>query len=138
MKHLVPQNEQQVHLVQILLAKMQGVPVEYKIIDDGLRGEWSGSGNGHLLDWKSYVYRIKQKEPLTLPKEFWRCILRKWRYVAMDKDGEFFLYGKKPKKDTISKLWETDRYGDLCKIDLNIDTTGYEWDETLIERPEGV
>lgn len=136
MNKLVPQNEQQEHLVQILLAKLQEVPVEFRSTV-ARNPQWRRSDDNKYMSWANTDYRIIQKS-LTLPNEFWKYIDPKWHYIAMDRDGEFFMYDKKPDKNTIEGVWESSCYNDLTQIDLNIDTTGYEWYETLIERPEGV
>ena len=51
---LIPQNEEQEHLVQMLLAKLQGIPVEYWSTD---HDKWLDSKHDAII--ASVIYRIK-------------------------------------------------------------------------------
>ena len=51
---LIPQNEEQEHLVQMLLAKMQGIPVEYW---STVHYKWLDSKRDAIT--ASAIYRIK-------------------------------------------------------------------------------
>lgn len=129
MDKLTPQNAEQEHMVQILLAKMQGIEVEFYAY--------------HCEKWISSVardidldtnYRIKSHE-LPITKEMWAMIDKKWKWAAMDEDGEVYFYTKNPSSDNC--LWRYD-FGKYRGCVLAIDTDRIDWRKSLTKRPEGV
>ena len=125
---LTPQNAKQEHLVQILLAMSQNIPVEVNI-----SGEWELSTI--LFPTMNYEYRIKPTPtPLPISREAWSFIDKKWHYAAMDKCGAICLYERKPTKS--GRGWDTDFSVSDCP--LNINTDGINWEASLTERPEDV
>lgn len=86
-------------------------------------------------DWKSIradgVYRTKPRK-LIIP---WEHIKPKFRWAAMDQDGEIFIYELKPHIGEISWSWEGGELTNIHKA-LNIDTSGIDWRESLTQRPE--
>lgn len=123
---LTPQNAEQEHLVQILLAMMQKIPVEVNI-----SGEWELSII--LFPTMNYEYRIKPT-PLPISREAWSFINKTWQYAAMDECGAICLYERRPTKG--SRGWDTDFNVSDCP--LNINTDGINWETSLTERPEDV
>ena len=127
---LTPQNEEQEHYVQILLAKMQRIPVEC----------YFGGGDGWVDSTILYIdlcrkYRIKPTlTPLPISRELWGYIDKKWQYAAMEQDGRIFFYHAKPIID--GDYWRAP--ANMSDSPLNINTDGINWETSLTERPENV
>ncbi|OCG58747.1 hypothetical protein [Gilliamella sp. GillExp13] len=132
MEKLTPQNEHQEHMVQVLLAKMQGVQVEYKI-----DGNWRNSDDDAAV--RLYLkYRIApQSTPLPISREMWTLIDRTWNYAAMDANGRVFFFERKPYLVATDKLWSsnTGKYTG-CALAINIEGINWKW--SLTKRPEDV
>jgi len=130
---LTPQNAEQGHLVQMLLAIMQKIPVEVNF-----GGEWTTSTI--LFPSMGYEYRIKPTPtPLPMSRWMWRKINKKWRFIAMDKDGQVFLYMKRPhpKRGEYGGYWY--KGSAYCvEFPFYINTDGVNWETSLTERPEDV
>lgn len=135
-----PETEKERHLVQILLAKLRGIPVEAKCKLD-LYPQWKITDDTYLKLGERTEYRIKPKEPLKLHNEVWKLIDPKWLYMAQDANGIVHLYAHKPRADHESKQWLmtfVEERGYKKVTDLQIDTNNYDWFDTLIERPENI
>ena len=128
---LTPQNTEQEHLVQILLAMMQNIPVECDF-DDG--DGWVDAAILYIdLDKK---YRIKPTStPLPITRELWSYIDKRWRFIVMDENKEIYLYEERP--FTNGKGWSP-CFDDYSECPLNINTDGINWETSLTERPEDV
>ena len=127
---LTPQNAKQEHLVQILLAMSQNIPIEVNI-----SGEWELSTI--LFPTMNYEYRIKPTliaTPLPISREMWSYLDKRWRYAAMELDGRIFFYNTKPTREPES--WSSS--SDMSDCPLNINVYGINWETSLTERPEGV
>lgn len=127
---LTPQDAKQEHMVQILLAIIQNIPVEVNI-----GGEWGTSTI--LFPSMNYEYRIKPTPtltPLPISREAWSFTNKTWQYAAMDECGAICLYERKPTKGV--RGWDTDFSVSDCP--LNINTDGINWETSLTERPEDV
>ena len=131
MTKLTPQYEEQEHMVQILLAKMQGIDVEFY---DNLRDEWVTSTSYAVVVGEDY--RIKSHE-LPITREFWAMIDREWEWASMDKDGVIYFYKDEPCIFDDNVFWSTgdDIYHESI---LAINTDGIDWRKSLTRRPEGV
>lgn len=127
MNKLTPQNAEQEHMIQILLAKMQGIDIEYFQNE-----KWHNSSSG-WLDLR-FNYRIKSHE-LPITREAWGMIDEKWKWAAMDEDGEVWFYKEKPYNT--GEGWHIDSWGYTLNI-LAIDTDDIDWRKSLTRRPEGV
>lgn len=129
MNKLTPQDTEQEHMVQILLAKMQGIEVE---LYDRIGREWITSATRSV--YVDTNYRIKSHE-LPITKEMWAMIDKKWEWAAKDSDGEVSFYKKEP--FIIGHYWcpVSDDYA-LNVLTLNTD--GIDWRKSLTRRPEGV
>ena len=128
---LIPQNAEQEHMVQILLAMMQNIPVECDF-DDG--DGWVDAAILYIdLDKK---YRIKPTStPLPITRELWSYIDKRWRFIVMDENKEIYLYEERP--FTNGKGWSP-CFDDYSECPLNINTDGINWETSLTERPEDV
>ena len=128
---LTPQNAEQEHWVQIILARLQGIPIEvYSIINN----KWIDLGDDCLI-FMGYEYRIKPTPtPLPISRELWSHIDKKWQHAAMEPDGRIFFYNTKPTREP--KYWIA--YSDVSDCPLNINTDGINWETSLTERPEDV
>ena len=127
---LTPQNAEQEHLVQILLAMMQKIPVEVNI-----SGEWELSTI--LFPTMNYEYRIKPTliaTPLPISREIWSHLNKRWKYATMDRDGRTFWHQEKPTKNHLG--WGSVDY--ISTYPLNFNSEGINWETSLTERPEDV
>lgn len=129
MNKLTPQNAKQEHLVQILLAKMQGIEVEFY---SSLNKEWVTSGTRNV--YVNTNYRIKTHE-LPIAKEMWAMIGEEWKWAAKDEDGRVWFYTKKPFID--DDFWIS--FPGKCAENVCVlNTNGIDWRRSLTRRPEGV
>lgn len=129
---LTPQNEEQEHLVQMLLAKLQGISVEHWSFS---AQKWVDSTNDTIITCNKY--RLKQEiipTPLPISRELWGYIDKQWKYAAMDKNKQIFFYEKRP---TIYDFdWGGSSY--VARSPFNINTDGINWETSLTERPEDI
>ena len=129
-RKLTPQNKEQEHLVQMLLAIMQDIPVERDF----------GDGDGWVDAAILYIdlgkkYRIKPTPtPLPISRELWSHIDKKWQYAAMGYCGSILFYERKPTK--VGSGWNS--FFNVSDCPLNINTDGINWETSLTERPEDV
>lgn len=131
MDKLTPQYEEQEHMVQILLAKMQGIDVEFY---DNLRDEWVTSTSYAVVVGENY--RIKSHE-LPITKEMWAVIDKKWKFASMDENGKVYFCTDKPYLRLAENCWVVG-CGHWQKSILAINTDGIDWRKSLTRRPEGV
>lgn len=96
-----------------------------------LRGD-GGWRNSNSLDFMldaDNAYRTKPRQ-LIIP---WDVIKPKYKWAAMDNTGNVYLYKEEPR--LVSDCFA----GEWCYTTiLNIDTTGIDWRESLVQRQEGV
>jgi hypothetical protein len=131
MEKLTPQNEDQEHMVQILLARMQNVPVECK----GPHGWFILDSNCLYLDAN---YRIASKPtPLPITREMWAMINEMWKYAAMDEGGNVYLYSNRPSSTVSDGKWCSCGWSKIgCPLAISLDDIN--WKHSLTERPEDV
>ncbi|KFA58924.1 hypothetical protein A9G48_00515 [Gilliamella sp. wkB18] len=131
MNKLTPQNKHQEHMIQILLAKMQGLTVERKI-----NYVWSWSNpNDIFLDSE---YRIAQKPtPLPITREIWAMIAEEWKWASMDKSKDVNFFTHEPAIYKPDGIWGFN-VGNYCQSILAINTNGINWEQSLTKRPEDV
>lgn len=128
---LTPQNAEQENWVQIILARLQGVPIEYYSI---IYNEWLGA-NCCSIDIDNTTYRIKPTPtPLPISREIWSHLNKRWKYATMDRDGRTFWHQEKPTKN--HQGW--DSVDSRSTYPLNFNSEGINWETSLTERPEDV
>ena len=128
MDKLTPQNVEQEYMIQILLAKMQGIEVQ--ILNS--IGDWSISTRDVICI--DSIYRIKSHE-LPITKEMWAMIGEKWKWAAKDEDGRVWFYKRKPFIDDDS--WFS--FSGMCAGNVCVlNTNDIDWRRSLTRRPEGV
>ena len=128
---LTPQNAEQEHYVQILLAKMQGIPVEFWYDFDQI---WDDSNSDSIII--STKYRIKSKPtPIPVSRKTWKKINKEFRFIVMDKNKHFYHCKNAPKSS--DKTWLLSEV-DHVKSPLIFDSNGINWETSLTERPEDV
>ena len=129
---LTPQNAEQEHWVKIILARLQGIPIEvYSIINN----KWTDLGDDCSI-FMGYEYRIKSKPtPLPISRDLWSHIDKRWRFIAIDRSGTMYLVLDKP--TARDGLW-LPVGGVYSHCPLNINTDGIYWETSLTERPEDV
>lgn len=131
MEKLTPQNKHQEHTVQVLLAKMQGIPVEF-----GCSNDWR-EVHSELAGF-TFEYRIVQRPtPLPISHEMWRMINKKWKWAVKDKGGNVWFYTHEPSLGKEKDIWVC-HAGDYCRSILIINTDGIDWKQSLTKRPEDV
>lgn len=128
---LTPQNAEQEHWVQIILARLQGIPVEF-LYDFDQR--WDDSNSDSIII--STKYRIKSKPtPIPVSRKTWRKINKEFRFIVMDENKHFYHCKNAPKSsDKTWLLFEVDH----VKSPLIFDSNGINWETSLTERPEDV
>lgn len=90
-------------------------------------GSWVSGGMGAVFF--DSIYRTRPRQ-LVIP---WEHIKPEYKWAAMDRYGDVYLYKEKPR--LVSDCFA----GEWCYTTmLNIDTTGIDWRESLTARPEGV
>lgn len=128
---LTPQNAEEEHYVQILLAKMRGIPVEF-LYDFDQR--WDDSNSDSIII--STKYRIKSKPtPIPVSRKTWKKINKEFRFIVMDKNKHFYHCKSAPKSS--DKTWLLSEV-DHVKSPLIFDSNGINWETSLTERPEDV
>ena len=126
---LTPQDAKQEHMVQILLAIIQNIPVEVNF-----GGEWTTSTI--LFPSMGYEYRIKPTPtPIPVSRKTWKKINKEFRFIVMDKNKHFYHCKNAPKSS--DKTWLLSEV-DHVKSPLIFDSNGINWETSLTERPEGV
>ena len=131
---LTPQNAREENLVQIVLARSRGIPIEFY---SELNRGWERAGNAGAI-YVHYQYRIKPEPtttPLPISRELWSYIDKRWRFIAIDRSGAMYLYLEKP--TARDGLW-LPVGGVYSHCPLNINTDGIYWETSLTERPEDV
>ena len=129
MDKLTPQNAQQEHMVQILLAKMQGGEVE---LYDRFGKGWITSATSAV--YLNTNYRIKSHE-LPITREMWAMIDKEWKLAAKDSDGKVSFYKEEPL--IIGRYWCPISDDHALNV-LTLNTDGIDWRKSLTRRPEGV
>ena len=126
---LTPQNAEQEHMVQILLAIMQKIPVEVNI-----GGEWRTSTI--LFPDMGYEYRIKPTPtPIPVSRKTWKKINKEFRFIVMDKNEHFYHCKKAPKRQ--HEEWNLAEV-EYIKSPLVFNSDGINWETSLTERPKDV
>ncbi|MDF7671131.1 hypothetical protein PT276_08005 [Orbaceae bacterium ESL0721] len=91
--------------------------------------------DGEELATKNYLINSKAT-PLPIP---WEIIPSKWKFAAMDFDGEVYMFNGEPYVLERGYHWSCRSEVDSRIVDIiNIDTTGIDWRKSLTKRPEGV
>lgn len=79
---------------------------------------------------KSSVYRTRPRQ-LIIP---WEVIKPEYKWAAMNDDEKVWFFSEKPRHDEACWLIA----GTTTRSVLIIDTTGIDWRESLVQRPDGV
>lgn len=128
---LTPQNAEQEHLVQILLAMKQSLYVE---VDYG-----SGWVNAvtlfHNGDFKYRINPNPNPTPIPVSRKIWKKINKEFRFIVMDKNERFYHCKKAPKR--VDGEWLLSEVEHI-KSPLVFNSDGINWETSLTERPEGV
>lgn len=132
---LTTKNAKQRHLVQIILARMQGIPLEVYSKDEN---KWIDVSNTCSISIECH-YRIKLT-PLPISRELWGFIDKDFRFCVMDRFGLVLFYKERP--ELYENGWRIPNKpddSDRClAFPLYINTDGINWATSLTERPEGV
>ena len=92
--------------------------------------------------WSHDIYRLRP-EPLrdmVVPLELWRMLHPKWRWMARDENDDVWAYDFKPEREQSQWVCPGSDCLNLPSIFAPglIDPGTKPWDQSLIERPEGV
>ena len=131
---LTPQNARQRHLVQAILAMVQGKKLEVYSKDEN---KWIDASNASSISIKC-KYRIKVT-PLPISRKLWRFLDKDIRFCAMNRYGLVCFYKQRP--ELYEDGWRvTNKPNDRFPASplLYINTGGINWKCSLTERPEGV
>lgn len=116
-----------------MTAEERSAIVDAKVLGEVERywgdGEWRCSDDASVVF--SCIYRTKPRQ-LIIP---WDVIKPEYKWAAMNDDEAVWLYDRKP------EIYMDERWaimGCCSPSVLNIDTTGIDWRESLVQRPEGV
>lgn len=77
------------------------------------------------------IYRTKPPKQLVIP---WDVLRKDIKHVVIDEDRRVFGYSEIKGRDR--EFWEGEGVADLTALDL--DTSGIDWETSLVTRPEGV
>ncbi len=61
-----------------------------------------------------------------------RYIDKKWNFLAMDEDGEFWMFESEPKINSINNGWCVDKDGENNELVLDLPYKG-DWKESLVD-----
>lgn len=75
------------------------------------------------------IYRTRPRQ-LVIP---WDVIKPEYKWAVMNEDDGLWVYVEKPEIAN-EEMW--DIRGKCSPLPLNIDTTGIDWRESLVQRPE--
>lgn len=129
---LTPQNAEQEHWVQIILARLRDIPLEaYSHLD----GKWIDAGDDCSI-FMDYEYRIKSNPtPIPVSRKIWKKINKEFPFLIMDKNKCFYHCKKAPKRfDGVWLLSEVEH----IKSPLVFNSDGINWETSLTERPKDV
>lgn len=131
-RKLTPQNAEQEHWVQIILARLQGIPLETYL---PIGKKWTGAGDDCAI-FMDYEYRIKSKPtPIPVSRKIWKKINKEFPFLIMDKNEHFYHCKKAPKRfDGVWLLSEVEH----IKSPLVFNSDGINWETSLTERPKDV
>ena len=108
--------------------------------DDSIEIEVSYNGGETWHDignpsWHShYLYRIKE----TKPSIDWSHIATEYRWLAMDKCGEAYVYDRKPSLVEVWNAWDVSGQYHNVGVLVSYKAGTCDWKNSLVERPEGV
>lgn len=131
-RKLTPQNAEQEHWVQIILARLQGIPLETYL---PIGKKWTGAGDDCAI-FMNYEYRIKSKPtPIPVSRKIWKKINKEFPFLIMDKNEHFYHCKKAPKRQ--HGEWNLAEVEHI-KSPLMFNADGINWETSLTERPEDV
>lgn len=119
--------------IKVMQAYLSGETLE--ATTDGISGwmEW-GRYQEPAWNWEQCDYRIKEEDyTLDIP---WELIQKKWKWAAMDKNGEVFLFECEPTTGSSSNIWVSGWEAAEFFLEISTPDTKH-WDKTLTKRPEG-
>lgn len=92
---------------------------------------WSSGAWKHSSDLlvSGCCYRTKPSQLIIT----WEHIKPEYKWAAMDSCENVYFYPEKP--EMLDSTWTCYMW---CQSPLSIDTTGIDWRESLVQRPEGV
>lgn len=143
MEKLTPQNEHQEHMVQVLLAIMQGIPVQYK----GKRDGWTDLQNPILyINANTKYFIVPKPTPLPISLEMWRMFNKKWQIATMSSGERIYLHEDTSLLEPVYGEWSTSDLGadfdTVNKIDITdlieVNTDTINWRLSVTRRPKGV
>ncbi|KDN11130.1 hypothetical protein [Gilliamella sp. Imp1-1] len=137
MEKLTPQNYREEHLVQVLLAILQGIPVEYK----SKSNDWTELKDFFLILKENTKYRIVPKPtPLPFSREMWQMFSKKWKLATMNKDESISLHTQTSFLNPRYEQWSVPDDAETIDVTdlLAVNTDGINWRLSLTKRPKDV
>lgn len=145
MSNLQPTSDEERNFLNCALAMFRGYKIEYY---DEKNEKWK-LAKPNVIKSK-YIYRphvVQNPTPLKIPESILKVLNPKWKWFAMDGNGQVWCFESKPKINYFSKSWFGDKFWDdyleeyiylneymnISRI-ININTDGIVWDYSLTER----
>lgn len=115
--------------VEIFKAWRRSDPLEFYTH----RGEWE-KGLTSVLD-EDYIYRIPARKPSF---NNWHLLPEWARYIAQDEDGDVIIYENEPARSKKTWLLRDGEASSITGFHLGYDPGTGGWENSMIEKPEGV
>lgn len=121
--------EDTLNMIEVMQHYADGGAVEHTPNNTIISQGWNSSGPP-VWDWASCTYRIKIT-PLSIN---WKHVDKKYNWLTADKNGDVWLYVKKPEMSTC--LWYNKLGGAATRADTfsSLVRGTDPWDQSLVKR----
>lgn len=122
--------------IEVMQAYLDGELVQLRRGQEWL--DWDQEEDGEpFWNWDLDKWRIKPKE-VVKPSIDWSHVSPKYKYLAMDRNGDVYLYTNKPVCDVECGEWDSSGGGltDAASFTSFEAPEDVEWSESLVERPK--
>ncbi|QFT69641.1 hypothetical protein FIU93_22850 [Labrenzia sp. THAF35] len=116
---------------ELMQAYADGAEVEW-CFRGTLRPEWH-EDEAPTFDWYSYEYRVKPVVPDSID---WSHVAPQYKWMARDKSGDSHVFRSKPFGQ--EHYWGTGDYAIRADSFTSYTRGTTDWEDSLVERPEGV
>lgn len=117
-------------MIEVMDAFERGEKIEWR----SRHYDWIPCASAPSWSWADTDYRIAPAIPDYID---WSHVSEEYRFLARDKDGRNWLYERRPGK--LDEAWASSG-GNLASpaIFASLKIGNVPWDQSLVERPEGV
>ena len=122
--------------IEVMQAYLEGKVVQIRYGQEWI--DWDSEEFGEPeWCWDSDEWRIKPKE-VVKPSIDWSHVSPKYKYLAMDRGGDVYLYTHQPVRDAVDKMWTCIGGGwvsaeNFASLEVSHEV---EWEKSVVERPE--